>query len=42
MRTLGAIGLHISIPEISTCLTVSVDEEVCCAGTISQFSMNRC
>ena len=32
-------GSHISSPEISTCPTESMDEEVYCAGTISRFSI---
>ena len=42
VRTLGATVLHISSPEISACLVEFVDEEACCAGTITQVSINRC
>ena len=42
MRILGATGSHISSPEVSTCPAESVAGEVCCAGTISRVSINRC
>ena len=36
VRTLGAVGSHISSLEVSTCPVESVDEEVCSAGTTSR------
>ena len=42
VRTLGAIGSHISRPRVSTCPAESVNEEVCCARTISRVSINVC
>ena len=42
VRTLGVAVSHISSPGVSTCPAESVDEEACCAGTISRGSINSC
>ena len=42
MRMFGGTRSHISSMEISPCLAESVDEEVCCAGTISWVFINTC
>ena len=42
VRTLGLAVSHISSPGVSTCPAESLDEEACCAGTISWGSINSC
>ena len=42
VRTLGVAVSHISSLGVSTCPEESVDEEACCARTISRGSINSC
>ena len=42
VRALGATLSRISSPEVAACPAESVDEKACCAGTISQVSINSC
>ena len=42
VRTLGATLSRISSAEVAASPAESVDEEACCAGTISRVSINSC